>query len=208
MQIWNAGRVICTYNQYPYIVHPIMLLNFNKTYMDEVMKSIAAFAPDTFPANDPTFLANRGLDYRQRIAQKSNVIDMRAKPFIPPFETTKLIPSSTRWEFDLTLNSSQFCLKHGDANNPYKLQLLKAEMIITRLELSLEAASSVSRSLERERRLLYPFVDYKLNNFSLPLGQKEFRIQNTTMPAYPRRMFVFLVNELAMLGDSKECPFW
>ncbi len=63
VQIWSAGRVICVYNQYPYIAHPIMLLNYNKTYMDEVLKSICIFVPDTSPANDPTFRANRGVDY-------------------------------------------------------------------------------------------------------------------------------------------------
>ncbi len=129
-----------------------MLLNYNKTYLDEVLKSTCCFIQDSAPANDPTFQANRGLDYRCRITQKSKIIDMMAKPFIPPFETTKLVPASARWQFDLTLNSSNFCLKY--AEGPFKLQLVKAELLITRLELSSEAASSVARSLERERRFL------------------------------------------------------
>ncbi len=208
MQIWSAGRIIATYNQYPYIAHPVMLLNYNKTYMDEVLKSICLFTPDTSPANDPTFQANRGLDYRRRITQQSKIINMMAKLFIPPFETTKLIPATARWQFDLTLNPSNFSLKYADGQGTFKLQLLKAELVITRLELSTDAASGVSRSLDRERRLLYPFIDYRLNNYSLPVGQKEFRIQNTTLSGYPRRMFLFMVNEQSMLGDHNLCPFW
>ncbi len=131
-----------------------------------------------------------------------------AKPFLPPFETSKLIPPTARWQFDFTLNSSKFCLKCGPPDGPFKLQLLKAELLITRLELSAEASNYVGRTFERQRQLLYPFVDYKLNNYSLPMGQKEFRIQNTTLPGYPRRMFIYMVKEQAMLGDVGECPFW
>ncbi len=133
---------------------------------------------------------------------------MMAKPFIPPFETPKLIPATARWQLDLTLNSSNFCLKVGAPDGPFKLQLLKAELMITRLELSANAATYVARAFERERSYIYPFIDYRLNNFSLPMGQKEFRIQNTTISGYPRRMFIFMVREQAMLGDSAECPFW
>ncbi len=176
--------------------------------MDQVLRSISLFVPDTSPPNDTTFMANKGRDYRRRVGQKSRIIDLMGHPFFPPFETTKLIPSTARWQFDLTLNSSKFLLKFGSTEGSFKLQLLKAELLITRLELSPSASSSISSLIQRERRLVYPFIDYRLNNYSLPKGQKEFRIQNTTLSSYPKRMYIFMVSEKAMLGDHTECPFW
>ncbi len=106
-----------------------MLLNYDYNYIDQVLSSTALFAPDMSPANDPTFVANNGIDYHQRRAQKSLVIDLMAKPFIPPFEMLKLIPSKMRWEFHYTFNSNAFCLKQVTTGE-MKLRLLKAELLV------------------------------------------------------------------------------
>ncbi len=188
----------------------VFMLNHDSTYIDNVLKSTTFFALDMAPPNDPTFIANDGVSYRRKLTQKSKIIDLMGKPLIFPWETTKLIPSTTRWQFDFTLAPSNFILKWAlaEAGSPFKYQIIRAELIIMRVELSQRANSSLPTLLQREQHLLYPFVDYSLNNFSLPTGQKEFRIQNTTLPGYPRRMFVFMIKEATLIGDPQECPFW
>ncbi len=144
------------------------------------------------------------------MTQKSKIIDLMAKPLIPPWKTAKLIPSTARWQFDFTLASSDFLLKWPptETGGPFKLQLLKADLLVTRVEIAARASASAQSVLQRDGRLIYPYIEYSLHNFSLPNGQKEFRIQNMMLPAYLHCMFVFMIKEAALIGNPQECPFW
>ncbi len=100
-------------------------------------------------------------EYRPRSNGNSAIIDLMGKPLIFPWETTKKIPQTARWQFDFTLAPSDFCLKWSTAEvgSPFKLQLVKAKFLVTRLELSPRASSSAHNMLQREGQPIYPFVD-------------------------------------------------
>ncbi len=224
LQIWSAGRVIKTYYNYPYLAHPLMLLHFDRGYTETVLSSSSAFYMDTFPANDLSFVANQGLDSRRTLVQRSKIFELMAHPFIPPFETTKLIPSHGRWELHYTMKANDFCMLSGmrtpvtvgmgDEPEPkyklekFKLILLEAEMQVTRVELSDEAKANLQYMLQNEHRITYPFVDYQIDSISLATGQKEQRIPNTPLSGLPRRVYLFMVKEDAVNGNQEECPFW
>ncbi|MCP3681509.1 MAG: hypothetical protein GY861_02370 [bacterium] len=200
----------------------MMLLHYDKGYTDTVLGSSSAFWIDTFPPNDISFVANHGLDVRCTMTQKSKIIELMARPLIPPFETSKLIPSHGRWELHYTMNPNDFCMLSGeigpvtgkDGPEPkqklrkFKLRLLEAEMQVTHVELSDEAKQNLQYILQTEHLITYPFVDYQLDSSSLTKGQKEQRIPNTPLSGMPRRAYMFMVKEDAVNGNQTECPFW
>ncbi|MCP4653091.1 MAG: hypothetical protein GY858_06900, partial [Candidatus Omnitrophica bacterium] len=196
MQIWSAGRLIKTYHSYAYLAHPMMMLHYDRGYTDSVTGYSLAFSIDTDWANDISFVLNRGLDVRCGLTQRSKIISLMARPFIPPFETMKLIPSEGRWEFHCTMNPNDFCMLSGETVPipgpkgekpkqklvPFKLRLLEAEMHITHVKLSDEVRGNLQYILRAARQITYPVIDDQLDNFALVEGQKEQEIPNTPLP--------------------------
>ncbi len=217
------GRVVREYPYSSYMAHIPMVVGIDAAYINTVLASTAAFAVDTTPVIDTSFVANAGLDYRRGLVQRSAVLETICRPFIPPFMTEHFLPTFPNWVIEVTLNSSDFCIiyepdpaqpvgKKGDPE-PLKLEdaqlvLLKADLAVNLVDLTPAGRDVVQRQLGGSPgKLRIPFVDYDVINMSIPATQAEFTtVTNTTR--YPRRIYAVFVAESDMLGKRDTTPLY
>ena len=70
------------------------------------------------------------------------------------------------WSIQLHLNSSDFVLyKDKDTTGNYKLHILKAELLVTKIQLSEASHQLVEEKLNRAESLLFPLVDYDVQSY-------------------------------------------
>jgi hypothetical protein len=161
-----------------------MLLFYDKSYLDNVLKTLTAFARDTGEGEDTTAL-NTGASYRygrqihlnlehdfqpstsffrRVLGQKSRLIHLESRLFIPIFASERLFPSQGNMELKLHFNSSEFLLMVGqDKPVPEcKLRIERLDLKIRRIQLSEAAQNSVGRIMALEKRFLYNIIDYEV----------------------------------------------
>ena len=122
--------------------------------------------------------------------------------FIPMFATERLFPSVGNMEIKIYFNSSPFCLM-GAKDTPLpdcKLQIERLDLKLKRIEISEKALTNVNETLNKEGRLLYPIIDYEVQNYVLYKDTKFRTSADTVLPGWPRRMFVFFVRSENFAG--------
>ena len=225
LKVMRNGRLVKSYPNYAHLVHSQMLLKEDAGYIQSVLGGQMGMFLDTDPATDPSFAANQGgegffffffppfsqcvvpgLIRRRELVQGSALVPFRGPLFVPCWASERLLTADGNWALHFTMNRTDFCLMSGEAT-PYRLRLTKAELGITRLQLSDPAMGRLTEMLRREWGLAIPFIDYSVDSFSLVPNQKEQRVPGSTFAQYPRRVFLLILSEKAVMGDQSLCPF-
>ncbi len=206
------GRIIKEYPYAAYMAHVPILVGVDAAYISTVLASTTAFAVDTFPVIDKSFVANLGLDYRRGLTQNSQILECLAKAFIPPLMTDCFIPSECNWTIEVQLNSNEFCAIYEpdppDDKLEVELHLLKAELLVNMVELTQSAKEMVNRQLAGSpQKLQIPFMDYEIINLSIPASQAEFTTVTNIM-RHPRRLYAVLVAEADFMGKINSTPLY
>ena len=191
-----------------------MLLFYDQAYLDTVLKSLTGFARDRKhaeetsdinagaayrlfpPQNSPTIVNKTTLLIcRRLLGQQSKTMSFEGPLFLPMFATDRLFPSTGNLELKLFFNSSDFVLMGSstEAFPPCKLQIERLELKLKRIQLSETAHGNVNSILQRERRLLYPILDYEMQNFVFYKDTTFRTTPETILPGTPRRIFVMFV---------------
>ena len=147
VEIWANGQVLKTYNNFPFIIQPVMLCELDKNYIDTVLGPTAAFWRDEAPANDQTFQSNRGLAKRRELCQGSRKVPLEGQIlFVPFFQTENLLPMHCNWQIVITMVKRDFGVLY--TNKPikpppdepeyakYKVELQNAYLTINHVKLS------------------------------------------------------------------------
>ncbi len=211
VHISSNGSTVVDYSYYAYIAHIVQMCEYQADYINSVLKGEAAFAVDTAPCNNETFVANEGPPYRRTLVQRSHVCQMVTRPFQPPFLHEKLLPTACNWNIELTLNSSDFCLVYDPAKK-FKLRLLNAQLVVNSVQVHQNVLDSIERQIRDDSLagglgLEVPFLDYKAVNLSIQLSQTEYTSASMTVP-YPRRIFMVLIAEDNFQGKKEVTPLF
>lgn len=140
--------------------------------------------------------------FRRLLGQQSKLMRFEGNLFIPLFATERLFPSVGNLELKLYFNSSEFCLI-GATDKPLpdvKLQLERLDLKYKRVELSEGSLDGVNKTLSTEGRLLYPIIDYEVQNYVFYKDTRFRTSADTVLPGWPRRMFVFFVRSTNFSG--------
>ena len=122
--------------------------------------------------------------------------------FLPMFATERLFPSTGNLELKLFFNSKEFVLMGSphEAFPDCKLQIERMELKFKRIQLSESAHGNINSMLLREHRLLYPILDYEVQNFVFYKDTKFRTTPETVLPGTPRRIFVMFVRSENFAG--------
>ncbi len=151
IRLTARGKHIKDYPYATYMAHVPMVVGIDPAYLQPILANTAAFAIDTYPADDISYATNEGLNFRWSLVQQSKVFKCIARPFIPQFMTDHFLPTECGWTIEVTLNSSDFCILYLPNTEqpvptpghpkPQKLEgaeliLLKADVAVNLVELS------------------------------------------------------------------------
>ncbi len=216
------GRVIKDYPYASFMTHVPMVVRIDANYLNSILASMVAFAVDTAPVIDLSYIANAGLSYRRTLIQRSKLLECIAQPFVPPFLTDNYIPTQCSWMIEVMLNSSNFCIIYepdmmaptmGKMEPPLqlkeaKLVLLKVDLSVNLIDLTPSARSLVQSQLSSSPgRLQIPYVDYDMLNLSIPVQLAEFT-GVTNVAHYRRCLYAVSVSESDMLGACSTTPIY
>jgi hypothetical protein len=207
LKIYGNGQLIKSYYNMAYQNHVLITMNYTKSYTDRFLKDTCFWALDSEPATPPStlvFNSNKGLEWRSEKASESATVDLYFLPFIPLWNTDKLIPTSPNWVLEFTCNPCDFCLFSMDQKiKKFEISITRAELFVTQVALK----SQLSNELRSFKNLNFEFLDYQLDSYSISKGQREALTPITNIVQTPRRFYCFLLTESASLGNIAECRF-
>ena len=111
-------------------------------------------------------------------------------------DTDKFIPCGTEnsWEFVLKFAKSSFVVvKESIETKSFKYKLWGARLHLKKMKLTPPALNEISRALKASNGYLqYPILDRELFTYSLLEGVSTRTTAETTLRAYPLRVYIFM----------------
>ena len=117
-----------------------------------------------------------------------------------------MLPSQCNWEIKLSFVPNDFVCLVQDIEHKVKLMIYKMELDFNRIELSPRAAEKVALDIRRNGMLSLPFLDYAITSFNVPNGIQLMTTPTAVINGSPRRIYIFMVRESALLGNQKFNP--
>ena len=141
-------------------------------------------------------MTDGGGAYRKNMCRESKIYEMYGRFIIPILDTDKFIPSTTEnsWEFVLRMAKSKFVIvKESKVAENFKLKLHGASLHLKKMKLTTPALQRISGEIRGAGGFLtYPILDRELFTYSLLEGTSARTTAETTLRAYPLRLYIFM----------------
>ena len=180
---------------------------------------------DTAEGDDITWgkTLNKGLAERRKRCGDSALLDMKGKNFlqhnfiflnylfqgrlfVPNFMTERFLPSKCNWELKITFAPNDFVCMAKEGSPRVKLMIYHLQLDFNRIQLSDQAAWKVTLDLKRNGMLALPFLNYSIQSFNIPDGIQLLNTPAANIRGSPRRVYIFMVLESAVVGNQKYNP--